>query len=459
MGDPTRKNPHNLPAELHRDLNLIILAVTFGMAYMTVYNGPSLNSFIRSLGGGDFVFAVIMAMPVLTGLLQLVASAALQKAGRRKGMFIAAGLIQRLILLPVALVPIVVPERFQGMRILLVLVLIGVNAGAQAFMSIIFNSWVGALVPNDIRGRYFSRRALISTVTSLIVAPLSGLFLDRVPGPNGYAILFGVVAVLGALDIVCFFWITDPPMVLPAASKPIHQRLLQPLRDRNYRQFILYATFVQFSLNLAASFFTPYMREYCHMSMLSITVLTQMVGSASTILFIGRIGRMIDRFGTKTVLTVAAWAVTFLPLFWMFATPGNYIVPILVVQLIAGILWPAFDMGLMNLSIWLAPEEDRPTYLAGYAFVMALFGILPGQLLGGAVMEGFGGWLKAHPLAWFTGLPMAPFHLLLFLTFFGRLLATVFLLRRIHDADTRGTPWDVVRAFFVREGCWLRKRA
>src|SRR5450756_491840 len=68
MAMTTGKNPHNLQTELHRDLNLLILAITFGMAYMTVYNGPSLNAFIRSLGAGDFVFAVIMAMPVFTGL-------------------------------------------------------------------------------------------------------------------------------------------------------------------------------------------------------------------------------------------------------------------------------------------------------------------------------------------------------------------------------------------------------
>ena len=85
---------------LHRDLNLLILAVTFGMAYMTVYNGPSFNAFVRSLGGGDFIFAAMMAMPVFTGLLQLVASVALRRAGRRRKLFIIAGLLQRLILIP-----------------------------------------------------------------------------------------------------------------------------------------------------------------------------------------------------------------------------------------------------------------------------------------------------------------------------------------------------------------------
>lgn len=453
------KNPHNLQEELHRDLNLIILAVTFGMAYMTVYNGPSLNAFIRSLGAGDFVFAVIMAMPVFSGLLQLVASIVLQKVGKRKGLFITAGFIQRLILIPTALVPLLLPDQFKGTRILLVLLLIAINSGAQAFMTIIYSSWVGGLVPNEIRGRYFSKRTLISTITSLIVAPLSGLFLDRVPGPKGYAILFFVVAILGTVDIIIFFWIRDPAMVPSAGTKALHMHILQPLKDKNYRQFILFSTLFQFSLNLSGSFFTPFMLEHLHMNMLAITLLTQTTMSLFVILFVGRIGRLMDRFGTKTVMSVAISVIIVLPFFWMFSTPENYFITIFLAQMISGVFWPAYDMGTMNLSIWLAPEEERPSYLASYAFIVALFGILPGQLMGGAIMEGFGGWLKIHPLPWLFGRAMIPFDLLLVLTIIGRLLASVFLFPKIYDADTQGTPLDVVKAFFLRPSKWLMHKA
>lgn len=455
MAMTTGKNPHNLQTELHRDLNLLILAITFGMAYMTVYNGPSLNAFIRSLGAGDFVFAVIMAMPVFTGLLQLAASLVLQKVGKRKGLFIAAGLIQRLILIPIALVPLLIPGQFQGTRIWLVLILIAMSSGASAFMVIIYSSWMGALVPHEIRGRYFSRRTLISTITSLIVAPLSGLFLDLVKGPTGYAILFCVVAVIGTIDIVIFFWIRDPVMVVPTTTKPLHMHILQPLRDANYRQFILFSTAFQFSFNLTGSFFTPFMLEHLHMSMLAITVLTQTTMSLFVILFVGRMGRMMDRFGAKTVMSVSIAVIVITPLFWMFSTPGNYIVIIFLVQSIAGIFWPAYDMGTMNLSIWLAPEEDRPSYLASYAFIVALFGVLPGQLLGGAIMEGFGAYLARNPMQWMFGRPMIPFDLLLILTFLCRLGSAVFLFPKLRDKDTRGTPRDVVRAFFQKPSRWL----
>ncbi len=443
---------------LHRDLNLIIVAVTFGMAYMTVYNGPSLNAFIRSLGAGDFVFAVIMAMPVFTGLLQLIASIVLQKVGKRKSLFITFGLIQRLILIPTALVPVFLPEKFQGMRILLVLFLIAINSGAQAFMSIVYSSWIGALVPMEIRGRYFSRRALISTITGLIIAPLSGLFLDMVKGPTGYAILFSIVAIIGSVDIILFFWIRDPVMVVHKQHKSIYMILLSPLKDVNYRRFIIFTTAFSFSLNLSGSFFTPYMLEHLHMSMLSITILTQMTMSLFTILFIGRMGRLIDRFGTKSTMKVALYLIMVMPLFWIFTSPNNYIPLIFLAQLVAGMFWPAYDLGNMNLSIWLAPEDERPSYLASYAFVIALFGILPGQLIGGAIMEGFGNFLDGHPMPWLFGRNMIPFDLLLLLTLICRILSVVFLFPRFHDNEVKGTPQDVVKAIFQKPSVWLRRK-
>ncbi len=458
MTKPPHEIYHQKQQELHRDLNLIILAVTFGMAYMTVYNGPPLNAFIRSLGAGDFVFAVIMAMPVFTGLLQLVASIVLQKVGKRKGLFIAFGFIQRLILIPTALIPLFIPEQFQGMRIMLVLILIGINSGASAFMVIVYSSWMGALVPHEIRGRYFSRRSMISTITSVIVAPLSGLFLDSVQGPIGYAILFCIVAVLGTVDIVIFFWIRDPVMVVPKIQKSLHMHLLSPLKDINYRRFIVFTTAFQFSLNLSGSFFTPYMLEHLHMNMLAITLLTQTTMSLFAILFLGRMGRLIDKFGTKSVMTVSLAVIVTMPLFWVVTTPGNYFVVIFLVQMIAGLFWPAYELGNMNLSIWLAPEDERPSYLASYAFIIALFGILPGQLIGGAIMEGFGKYLQNQPVQWLFGRSMLPFDLLLVLTFLGRTASFIFLFPRFHDSEEKGTPNDVAKALFQRPSEWFRRK-
>lgn len=440
--------------ELHRSLNLVIYAITFGMAFFTVFNGPSLSAFTRSLGAGDFIYAVIMSMPVFAGIVQVLGSWLMRHAHGRKKLFIIAGLVHRLLMIPVALVPILVPEQFTGARVWLIIIFIAIGSSGAAITSITFSSWMGALVPSEIRGRYFSKRALISTLTSVVIAPLAGFFLDAVKGPTGYAILFIFTAILGAVDILFFIWVKDPPLVKSSVVRPMRQQLLLPLKDKNYRQLIVFATIWMFAVNIAAPFFTPFMLETIGMSMLAITLLTQALSNIVTILFISRIGRLMDKYGVKSILTFSAFFISFMPVLWLLATPANWSM-IVIVQLIAGFTWPAFDMGAMNFSIWLAPEEERPSYIALYALATAALGILPGQLIGGALMEFVAPYLAANPVPWIHG-NMHPFHVNLVFSMIIRILALIFLLPRIHDPQGQGTGWDVAVAMFKPQMNWKK---
>lgn len=442
--------------ELRRSLNLVILAITFGMAFFTVVNGPTLAAFARTLGSGDFLYSVVMSMPVFTGLLQVFASMALRRAGRRKVMFIAAGFIHRLLMIPIAMVPLFIPSQFQGARIWIIVILLAISSGGNAFTSIIFGSWMGALIPGEIRGRYFSRRAMISTITSALTAPLAGLFLDHVPGPQGYAILFLVVSILGAMDMVCFIWVKDPEMPPPPPAQPFFHQFAAPLKDTNYRRFILFTTLFLFGVNLSGPFFTPHMLENLHMSMLNITLFVQTVMSITTVFFISRTGRMVDRFGVKPIMNLCVVAILAMPFMWLFVTPSSLWV-IVIIHILSGIVWPTYDLANMNFSIWLAPEEERPNYLATYALITSVCGALPGQLIGGAIMENLRPWMLAHPLPWFGGMHMVPFHVLLIISGLFRLAAVVFLFPGIHDPEQRGSMRDVLRAFVTSPASWKKK--
>ena len=57
--------------ELRRSLNLLIISITFGMAFFVVIQGAPLTGFVRALGADDLIFGIIMAMPVLGGVLDV----------------------------------------------------------------------------------------------------------------------------------------------------------------------------------------------------------------------------------------------------------------------------------------------------------------------------------------------------------------------------------------------------
>lgn len=373
-------------SELRRSLNLIILAITFGMAFFTVYTGPALTGFTRSLGAGDLVYAVIMAMPVVGGVVQVFASYFLENTGKRKPIFIFFGFIHRLFWIPIALVPLLFPASLNTIRIWSVTLLITISSVANSITSVAFTSWMGSLVPMDIRGRFFSKRTMISTITCALTALGVGKFLDLVPGFNGYAIVFIVVALLGSVDIVCFIWIKDPPMELPEEKIPFFKLFTQPYGNPNYMRFILFVSVFNFGVNFAGPFFNVYMLEHLKMDFFIISLFTQFISNISTIIFIRYWGRLADKYGNKPVMAACCTLIIILPFLWLFVTPQNYFI-ILFINFLGGALWPGYDMTAMNLSIWLAPEKNRSIYVANYTLIISLIGIATAYVCGGAFME------------------------------------------------------------------------
>ena len=278
-----KKGPYIPGSELKRSLDLVIIAITMGMAFFSVMGGAPLAGFSRALGAGDFLYSFIMAMTVIGGIVQIFASYFLENTGKRKFIFMTFGFVHRLLWIPVALIPLIVPETGGSFRIWLVIVLIAISSVSNSVAAISFSSWMGSLVPMDIRGRFFSKRAMISTVTSAVTALAAGKFLDMVPGFNGYAIIFIAVALLGAGDIICFKWVYDPPMQVSEKKTHFLKLALEPLGNKNYMFFVCYIAFWSFGVNFAGPFFIVYMLENLKMSFFIISLFTQFVANISTI--------------------------------------------------------------------------------------------------------------------------------------------------------------------------------
>lgn len=401
--------------ELKRSLELVILGITFGMAYFTVFNGPSFNAFIRTLGAGDFVYSLIMALPILGGVIQIAGSLLMEHSGKRKAIFLGFGLVHRLIMIPVALIPVFVPEVYQDVRITLIVICLLIGSLANAMVGITFNSWMGSLIPSEIKGQYFSYRSMISTISAAVTTLAVGWFLDMVPGYTGYSIVFIIVALFGAADILCFIWVYEPPMVKSEEKLNIKSMITIPLKNRNYRRFMLFAVVWTFGAGISGPFISLYQIEQLKLSFLQISLATQFASNLMTILFIRKIGNLIDRFGMKPVQKLACIIVATLPLLWTLTTPDTYSLAV-VIGVLQGLGTPSYDMTALNLSIWLAPEKNRSVYLAFYAMVLALFGTMLGNMTGGFIMETFRPLFPEEGFPYLFDRTLSPYHLLFIAT-------------------------------------------
>lgn len=422
--------------ELVKSLRLVILAYAFGVSFFVVQTGSPFTGFTRLLGAGDLIYGIIMAMPVVGGVMQVFASYFLENTGKRKAIFIGFASIQRLLWIPVAIIPLIIPPDYNVVRIWAVTVLITISSITGSMSSVAFMSWMGALVPPEIKGRFFSRRMAICTFIGALGGMGAGLLLDAVPGFNGFALLYVIAAILGTLDIVCFFWIKDPPMERPSEKIPFTRLFIEPFSNKNYLRYMIFVSVWNFGVNFSSPFFNVYMLEELRMSYFTITLFAQVLGNLTTVVSVHLWGKVADKYGNKTLLKLCGLLVMPLPILWWFTNPENYWI-ILFINFMSGLTWPGIDIGILNLSIWLAPEKNRSIYIANYTLVTSLFGIALAYVCGGAFMQYTKPLFEQLSIPFFMGQKLSSYHVMFLLTSFMRLISIVVFLPWVHENDSK----------------------
>ena len=232
-------------------MQIITLGWFFGSVWLTATTGSPTTVFLKGLDASPFQFRVVAALPFIASLLSLPASLLIERTGARKKIFLYALYFQRLLWLPIALVPLWLVSHYGShasagaMRLFLVLMFIMHAAGAAG--SPAWVSWMADVVPDRLRGKYFSRRRQWGLVSAIPTALLAGWLLDRCCATSDgitvlrwCAILFMCAAVFGIADIQLFQYVPAVPTP-PRRGSELIRALGGPLRDR---QFLWFAAFV-----------------------------------------------------------------------------------------------------------------------------------------------------------------------------------------------------------------------
>ena len=244
---------------LKRSLDLNILAGSFGTVYFTVIGNPSASplfaGFMRMLGAGDLVFSVALALPMVGVAVQILGAYLLEVTGKRKFLFISSGLVSRFFWVPIALIPFVFRGFSSDAVIWSITSLVILSSVTSSIAAVTFNTWMGDLIPSDIRGRYFGSRSLISAAAGTAAALIVGLVIDRVNSMAGFTVIFIIASVVGLSDIACFFFIKHPPMEVQKEKPSLLKIITEPVKNKNYMRFILFVTAFTFATNLVLPVF------------------------------------------------------------------------------------------------------------------------------------------------------------------------------------------------------------
>lgn len=377
--------------------------------------------------------------PLLASFAQLFSAWLGQKTGQRRKIILIGALLQGLVWIPLAVLPLWFPDYA-------VPLLIGCVVLYYTLGNLIEPQWaslMGELVSEKRRGRYFAMRTRVCSLTSFIALVAGGLILQGFDGSAatrvGYLVIFTIALLARLVSVYHLFKMHDPGGHVALLEVPVGKAWWQRLRHSQFVRFSLFFTLMQLSVAVASPFFTVYLLRDLQFSYVQL-----MACLASSVLMqfltLNRWGYISDVFGNRAVLLASGVMIPFVPFLWLFSDNFYYL---LCTQAFGGFVWAGFNLSANNFLYDLIHAGKRATYMAVHN-VFAGIGLFGGALLGGYLgmhlpqrFEVLG-----YEIHWLSAL-----YNIFLLSFVLRMLTSLLLIPRLREAR-RVRPISLTRLIF-----------
>ena len=430
----SQTSPRQAAADpVERTLRLSVVEGSITQIFLNWTSGSVLIGYMLFLGASPTQIGLISSVPLLAQVMSPLAAWLAALAGRRKGLTIAASLLGRGLWLLAAFLPALgVPAALQPT---FMVALIMVSSLFQASAGTLWAAHMGDVVPDTRRGRYFGLRTGIVGVVGMSASLGAGWFLDHVAAPVNFQMVIFVSVLCALLGIVLYGFHYEPPAAPQRVS--LRDVVAGPLREPNFRRFLLFSVYWQGAVLLAAPFVFPYFIGELKMNFTHIAIWSA-VASTCALITTAQWGRVADRFGNKVVLaigTVLAGAA--LPLCWVLAGLTGRLEFVWASAVFDALAWGAIGPAIFNLALASAPRNERAAFIAVYSLATGLAGFA-GGLLSGPLLTLFLS-LNFQPF----GVSWTGYHTLFVLSGFLRVQAWRFL-RPVQETNAWRTR-DVLR--------------
>jgi MFS family permease len=352
---------------LRRALSLVTLAWVFGSVWATATAGAPLTIFAQSLRASEFQFGLLSALPFLASLVSMPACALIERTGQRKKIFMLGSYANRLVWLPIALVPYFLISHnlaSYGIAMTVFLLLIFAmhsagNVGGPAWVA-----WMADVVPDRARGKYFSKRRQWGIASAIPTALIAGWMMDRATATGATmhvmywcCIIFLCAMAFGVMDIAMFHAVPDetPPAPKRVALLEIFS---QPLRNRQFLWFAGFVATLVFAVSFMGQFVTLFLIEKLKVTNTQTQLMLLVAPMLAQLFVLPLWGRAADRMGKKPVLAIAALGLVPVGLGWCFVS-REMIWLGYALSALGAALWVGVEVANLNLVLEMAGSHDE----------------------------------------------------------------------------------------------------
>ncbi|HEY9705187.1 MAG TPA: MFS transporter, partial [Allocoleopsis sp.] len=429
------KHPKDEVPEYKKKSDSVNYSVKDGL-YVAIKNGFTENfvmPFAIALSATNSMIAAIGSVPTLVAsTLQLFAQDSLKFFKTRRRLIVWTAIIQAFMWIPLIFIPLIAGDNIiLAFTLLILFYTLEVTIGN--FQGPIYNSILGDIIDEDKRGEFFGKRNRVVNLIGFISTFAAGLILSyfrKIDGGTearyvfiGFAILFTIAFISRLISAYYKSKIYDPPYTPPKKTTSFTQ-FVKNMSHNNYGIFVMYVFLFRLAVNISSPFFALYILRDMDMPYIKFTLIIG-IAVISSFLTMGIWGKMIDKFGSKRVLTISGFLIPFSPLLLIIGTfiqdPTTRFIYLLVEESFSGMAWAAFNLSTSSFLFDATSKEERVQYIAYYNFLGGI-AVFIGAMIGGLLID-------IYPVLIISSLPF-----LLATSGILRLTVTSLFIKKIHEA-------------------------
>ncbi|WP_423148681.1 MFS transporter [Rubrolithibacter danxiaensis] len=378
--------------QINSGLKLVIADGLAAEGMVTLTGGAFLVAIAIHLGASNFQLGLLAALPTFSSIFQLASIWLVRRFNNRRAISVVSNFIARFPLLVIGMLPFM----FSGstsIQVLIFLLFFHYFFGSVAGAS--WNSWMKDLVPENKLGTYFSHRSRVTQILNVTMSLLVATSLDYIKAHHpdkeiiAYSLMFLVGGLLGMLGVYALSRTPEPKSYL--SNENFLKLFKKPLRDKNFRNLMVFHSFWAFSLNMATPFFSVFMLKTLGLP-LSYIILFGIVNQISSISALKLWGRYADRFSNKTIIRISAPIYVGCIVAWAFvgmAPTMYYSIGLLaIIHILSGMSTAGVNIALSNIGLKLASKEEAIVYLTSKNMMVALFSTIA-PMIGGLMADFF----------------------------------------------------------------------
>ncbi|MHA1985475.1 MAG: MFS transporter [Promethearchaeota archaeon] len=393
MQEPSCKkeipSSHETDDSIHKKktMSLLIKEGLFGGLSMNL-TGQFITPYALHLKASPSQIGIMSSLLGVIPPLGQIAGSHLMKRKSRRSLIIKSVILQTLILPFIMLLGLFFS--FSGSISILPIFLICFYVSFSFFGSITnpsFFSLMGDIIPENRRGRYFSKRNLLITTVSITISILASIYLDQLRNTNqefiGFFIIFFIAFISRGMCIFIFRKFYYPPFTIEKSSYVKLKTFIKKMPNSNFGIFTLFITFMFFSVNIGAPFVGVYMLEVLNFSYIEyiiVSMSTPLIG----ILFSPLLGHISDKYGNAIILKICGFLLPTVPILWIVM--NNPIHLILGPQLMSSFAWTGLNLAVGNFIYDNASPQQRGFFVAYFSLFQGM-GILFGGFLGSFLLN------------------------------------------------------------------------